>query len=336
MSASSSSRATYPASHTDTPSSCNYAAYPMHDEEGTHYYYDESESGSENGAPDFYDMYQRQRHDHYVALLGPILRGEASTANGDKDNQDSDAINSNNESDDVNLSDAHASYKEDTVALGKRPRTDGSIVSSAKRARVDVATEHGSGELTTEGASTSQPAPTDRVHIILSTIPEAKRTRAHLEAFYTSLQPGPRQLQLLGKQKSKILSKQEREEYLKADEWIKEGSVQRWEVVCAGCDRHITLEKPRSDAQMEKGGCEFYPGNWNKHRNGCAGVYRKWCEQNGLEADEGMGRPKESGKKKAKKAGNEKVKGTREVKPLPTRATARRASLASIPVNVIA
>lgn len=84
------------------------------------------------------------------------------------------------------------------------------------------------------------------------------------------------------------MSKREREEYLKADEWTKEGSVQQWEVVCAGCNKHITLEKPRSDAQMVKGGCEFYPGNWNKHRNGCAEVYRKWCEQNGWEADEGM------------------------------------------------
>ncbi|KAF8919414.1 hypothetical protein CPB85DRAFT_1248806 [Mucidula mucida] len=61
---------------------------------------------------------------------------------------------------------------------------------------------------------------------------------------------------------------------------------------------------------------------------------RKWCEQNGLEADKGTGRPqrpKDSGKKKAKKAGNKKVQGTREVKPLPTCTIARRrASLASI------
>ncbi len=67
---------------------------------------------------------------------------------------------------------------------------------------------------------------------------------------------------------------------------------------------------------------------------------RKWCEQNGLEADKGTGRPqrpKDSGKKKAKKAGNKKVKGTREVKPLPTRTIARRrASLASMSVNIIA
>ncbi len=77
----------------------------MYDKEGT--YYDESDSESDNGGPDFYDVYQRQRHDHYVALLEPILRGETSSVNGKcKENQIPDGIDANDfESNNENLSD---------------------------------------------------------------------------------------------------------------------------------------------------------------------------------------------------------------------------------------
>ncbi len=179
---------------------------------------------------------------------------------------------------------------------------------------------------TTKGANTSHTAElateATRRAIILSTVPPAKRTRAHLDAFYGSLQLGPKQLQLLGQPNRKNMTKLQREAYLNADVWIKAGTIEPYKVTCAGCDKSIALEKPRTGVQK---GNEYYAGNWNKHRNHCGEVYRKWCERNGLEPDEGKGKSKEGGKVDKK--------GAREVRALPTR---RRASLASIPVNVIA
>lgn len=68
-------------SHTITPG----RTYSRHDWEEPNSYDD-----SDNTALDFYDVYQQQRHDHYVALLEPILRGEVLTAVADKEKENED------------------------------------------------------------------------------------------------------------------------------------------------------------------------------------------------------------------------------------------------------
>ncbi|KAF8867670.1 hypothetical protein CPB85DRAFT_1449600 [Mucidula mucida] len=116
-------------------------------------------------------------------------------------------------------SESDVSHKEDTVALSKRPRTDGSIVPFAKRARrVDVATEHGSRDLSEHQRRKYFPTCADRP-ITRHPIHRPRR-EAHKGPTSKPSTPPSSLDPLLGERKSKILSQQEREQYLKADEWI--------------------------------------------------------------------------------------------------------------------
>ncbi len=184
-----------------------------------------------------------------------------------------------------------------------------------------------------------------RLAIILSSVGDMQQKRAHLHEFYSSLQPGPQQLQMLG-ELDHHLNREERISYMNADMWIVKGSLQRWEVQCRGCSKHIKLEGPRKDREakvrnpkaLKKDAVEFYPGNWNKHRNQCRGVYTTWCEENGLVPDEGrpMKTRKMAGRAEIAVKQSEAMEAMEEVRPLkamPTRTTrsgGRRASLVSM------
>lgn len=142
---------------------------------------------------------------------------------------------------------------------------------------------------------------------IMRTISPPLRKRRHAEEYYTSLQPGPEMLIDLGVLSIGQLTSAERLQYLRNDRWIQASSVKTAEVTCGGCGNAIKLEQRH----------EFCPDLWVKHRNQCARVYEKWCQERELTA----------GMVYRENAASGSSVAPRPMKPLPAMALTRRRSL---------
>ncbi|KAF9001613.1 hypothetical protein BDZ89DRAFT_1244240 [Hymenopellis radicata] len=104
-------------------------------------------------------------------------------------------------------------------------------------------------------------------------------TRAHQKDFLASLQPTPSALQQNGSGKKRF-DEDRRLVWLKAEKYIKTGTIQPHSVVCGCCAEELSTNVPKAKKRGRKGKGKkngiYAPSAWIAHRKTCAMVYEKW------------------------------------------------------------
>ncbi|KAF9004831.1 hypothetical protein BDZ89DRAFT_1169150 [Hymenopellis radicata] len=103
-------------------------------------------------------------------------------------------------------------------------------------------------------------------------------TRAHQKDFLASLQPTPSALQQNGSGKKRF-DEDGRLAWLKAEKYIKAGTIQPHSVICACCAEELSANVPKAKKRGRKGRKKngiYAPSAWIAHRQICAMVYEKW------------------------------------------------------------